>query len=199
MFTSLFKFKKMYPSNPLSTSDVSTSTTYQQFVTIIIQLCIEFVVIEMRLRPFCSRRFQSPCQSSAIKNMSSECCDVIVAHSPPIFTAHNAQPELSVLYQNWLVISQKQQSPLAVRRYNARSSNSPTREDKPAVQIKTRRPCLVIRTDSDGSIGSSSSSSSDENEPSSPTRRKKKVVFADDRGLSLTQVSDTILLLLLFI
>lgn len=131
----------------------------------------------------------------------AECCaDVMVVHSPPLFTAHNAtQPELSALYQNLLVITKKQHSPLSVRRYNARTY-SPTREDGAAVrqtvQAKPRRPCLVIRTDSDGSIGSSSGSSSDENEPSSPTRSKKKVVFADDRGLSLTQVSGSILMYL---
>jgi len=136
-------------------------------------------------------RYQSPRQSSA--NMLTECCDVMLAHSPPIYSGP-PQDHLSVLYKNWLVVNQKQQSPLSVRRS---ASFSPTRSDdrqqttSPS-SSKPRRPCLVIRADSDGSIGSSSSSSSsDENEPSSPVRRKKKVVFADDRGLSLTHVSDT--------
>ncbi|XP_025417681.1 protein phosphatase 1 regulatory subunit 3B-B-like isoform X2 [Sipha flava] len=132
--------------------------------------------------------------------MATECCDVMVAHSPPLFTAHStAKPAAElVLYQNFRLVMthQKNVSPMSVRRLNARSSsNSPTRDDRQhqqAASSKPRRPCLVIRTDSDASIGSSSSSSgsssSDENEPSSPTRRKKKVVFADDRGLSLTQV-----------
>jgi protein phosphatase 1 regulatory subunit 3A/B/C/D/E len=44
-----------------------------------------------------------------------------------------------------------------------------------------RRPCLVVRPED-------TSSSSDENDLPSPTRLKKKVVFADDKGLSLTQV-----------
>jgi len=145
-------------------------------------------------------RYQSPRRSpSAISttatDMLTECCDVIVAHSPPIYSGP-PQDQLSVLYQNFrLVVNQKQQSPLAVRR----SSFSPTRSDDRQSLVnnlpsssKPRRPCLVIRADSESSIGSSSSSSSsDENEPSSPIRRKKKVVFADDRGLSLTQVSDT--------
>lgn len=43
-----------------------------------------------------------------------------------------------------------------------------------------RRPCLVIRPED-------TNSSSDE-DPISPTRLKKKVVFADDRGMSLTHV-----------
>lgn len=150
----------------------------------------------MRLRPlFCSRRFQRPRQKpNAAGDTMAEYCDVMVAHSPPVFTAHNSPSELSVLYQNFrLVMTQKQQSPLSVRRFgnSARSSGSPTRENRQGGSAKPRRPCLVIRTDSDGSMGSSSSgSSSDENEPASPTRRKKKVVFADDRGLSLTQVSN---------
>lgn len=123
--------------------------------------------------------------------MLTECCDIMVAHSPPIYSG--SPQDLTALYQNFrLVVNHKQQSPLSVRR----SSFSPTRSDdrQPTVaQLsssgKPRRPCLVIRADSEGSIGSSSSSSSsDENEPSSPVRRKKKVVFADDRGLSLTQV-----------
>nr|XP_018904594.1 PREDICTED: protein phosphatase 1 regulatory subunit 3B [Bemisia tabaci] len=46
------------------------------------------------------------------------------------------------------------------------------------------RPCLVTRQSSSDDSGSSS----DENDAPSPTRLKKKVVFADDRGLSLTQV-----------
>jgi len=137
-------------------------------------------------------RYPSPRPSST--NMLTECCDVMLAHSPPIYSG--PPQDLSVLYKNWLVVNQKQQSPLSVRRS---ASFSPTRSDdrQPTVahlspsSSKPRRPCLVIRTDSDGSIGSSSSSSSDETEPSSPVRRKKKVVFADDRGLSLTQVSDT--------
>jgi hypothetical protein len=44
-----------------------------------------------------------------------------------------------------------------------------------------RRPCLVVRPED-------TSGSSDENDLPSPTRLKKKVVFADDKGLSLTQV-----------
>lgn len=133
--------------------------------------------------------------------MMTECFDVVVAHSPPALFTSGSQPELSaVFYQNLrLVIPHAQQSPLAARRCNPRASpNSPkTPEDGggggKSSKAEPRRPCLVTRIDSDGSIGSlsSSSSSSDENEPVSPTRRKKKVVFADDRGLSLTQVSVT--------
>lgn len=129
----------------------------------------------------------------------AECCEVMVAHGPPkpLFTAAGrraAQPEL-VFYQNLrLVVAQKQSSPMAARRYNggsrASAPSSPTTEECGRQACQPRRPCLVVRADSDGSIGSSSSgSSSDENELASPTRRKKKVVFADDRGLSLTQVS----------
>jgi hypothetical protein len=44
-----------------------------------------------------------------------------------------------------------------------------------------RRPCLVVRPED-------TSGSTEENDLPSPTRLKKKVVFADDKGLSLTQV-----------
>ncbi|XP_050545433.1 protein phosphatase 1 regulatory subunit 3B-like isoform X2 [Daktulosphaira vitifoliae] len=137
--------------------------------------------------------YQSPCQTPTSRttttNMLADCCDVMVAHSPPLFTPHSSQSELSVLYQNLrLVMTQKQQqSPLSMRRLN-RPSNLSNTEDRAGSPNKPRRPCLVTRSDSDGSIGSSSGSSSDENEPTSPTKSKKKVVFADDRGLSLTQV-----------
>ncbi|XP_046385771.1 protein phosphatase 1 regulatory subunit 3B-B isoform X2 [Ischnura elegans] len=46
-----------------------------------------------------------------------------------------------------------------------------------------RRPCLVVRPED-----ATSPDSSSPEEPTSPTRLKKRVVFADDRGLSLTQV-----------
>ncbi|XP_071447986.1 protein phosphatase 1 regulatory subunit 3C isoform X3 [Hetaerina americana] len=44
-----------------------------------------------------------------------------------------------------------------------------------------RRPCLVVRPED-------ATSPESPEEPTSPTRLKKKVVFADDRGLALTQV-----------
>jgi len=44
-----------------------------------------------------------------------------------------------------------------------------------------RRPCLVVRPED-------TCGSTDESDLPSPTRLKKKVVFADDKGLSLTQV-----------
>lgn len=55
------------------------------------------------------------------------------------------------------------------------------------------RSCLVIRTDVDSSSNELSSEpsspvSDDAAEPMSPTKTKKHVVFADDKGLSLTQV-----------
>ena len=76
--------------------------------------------------------------------------------------------------------TQRQRLKSPNRANSSRSSSSSER--------KPNRPCLVNRPDDSSS---SSSSSSDENEPQSPNanRQKKKVVFADDRGLSLTQVS----------
>jgi hypothetical protein len=46
-----------------------------------------------------------------------------------------------------------------------------------------RRPCLVVRCDEP------SLTTADSLDPPSPNKHKKRVVFADDRGFSLTQVS----------
>lgn len=108
--------------------------------------------------------------------------DILVSHSPPVFghnpaTFYNAYGNCR--FQNTNNV-QRQRLKSPSRANGSRSTCTTTLERKPS------RPCLVVRPD-DGS--SSSSSSSDENEPQSPIRQKKKVVFADDRGFSLTQVS----------
>lgn len=65
-----------------------------------------------------------------------------------------------------------------------RYSCSPNRQQSTYAERKPGRPCLVNRAED----SNSSCSSGDETEVISPIRQKKKVVFADDRGLSLTQV-----------
>lgn len=100
--------------------------------------------------------------------------DVIVAHSPPVFSHSPPSPYYS--YGSCRSVSNPP-SPLASRRL----SPSPQRRHQPS-SPKPRRPCLVLKSDD------SSSGSDNDNEPTSPTKLKKKVVFADDRGLSLTHV-----------
>ncbi|XP_075222149.1 glycogen binding subunit 70E [Lycorma delicatula] len=98
--------------------------------------------------------------------------DVIVAHSPPVFS-HS--PPSYYSYGSCRSASTPP-SPLASRRL------SPSPQRRQPSSPKPRRPCLVLKPDD------SSSGSDNDNEPTSPTKLKKKVVFADDRGLSLTHV-----------
>uniref|UniRef100_A0A1B6KVR1 Protein phosphatase 1 regulatory subunit n=1 Tax=Graphocephala atropunctata TaxID=36148 RepID=A0A1B6KVR1_9HEMI len=105
--------------------------------------------------------------------------DLLVAHSPPVFS-HSPPSYYSSFNScrlatspNPLMVSPKP-SPTPLRRANT--------VPKPSTPLSIpRRPCLVLRHDD-------SSSSSDENDLPSPTRSKKRVVFADDKGFSLTQV-----------
>lgn len=115
--------------------------------------------------------------------------DILVTHSPPVFS-HTAATSLYNSYgncrfqnQNSNVQRQRLKSPNRATGSYSRSASTGSLERKP------NRPCLVVRPD-DSSSGSSSSGSSDENESPSPTRQKKKVVFADQRGFSLTQVNE---------
>ncbi|KAI5748134.1 hypothetical protein M8J77_022159 [Diaphorina citri] len=95
--------------------------------------------------------------------------EVLLSHSPPIFS----QSYFGCRYQ-------PQRSPSALRRqFTTPSSLSLLKLQAPNQPV---RPCLVTRPE-DGNV-----SSGDENDPPSPTRIKKKVIFADDKGLSLTQV-----------
>lgn len=110
--------------------------------------------------------------------------DVIAVHSPPVFS-HSPPSYFTPSYNTCRLstppAAHPRPSPTQLRRSNTApvklSHPPPPKSDR-----TPRRPCLVLRTDD-------SSSSSDDSDLSSPTRLKKKVVFADDRGLSLTQVS----------
>ncbi|XP_039283279.1 protein phosphatase 1 regulatory subunit 3C [Nilaparvata lugens] len=92
--------------------------------------------------------------------------DVMLAHSPPVFS--HSPP--SAFYA-----TSCRRSPIAARRHCP-----PVVAASTTSQRRPQRPILVLRPDD--------SSSSDDNEPTSPTRHKKRVVFADDKGLSLTHV-----------
>ncbi|XP_017774054.1 PREDICTED: protein phosphatase 1 regulatory subunit 3C [Nicrophorus vespilloides] len=89
---------------------------------------------------------------------------LVAAHTPPIFS-HSPPTTANFL-------SRYEPSPFVVARYKpikVCSTSSP------------KRPCLVIRQSDD-------SSSSGDEDPTSPSRLKKRVVFADDKGMSLTHV-----------
>uniref|UniRef100_A0A8D8WV43 Protein phosphatase 1 regulatory subunit n=1 Tax=Cacopsylla melanoneura TaxID=428564 RepID=A0A8D8WV43_9HEMI len=93
--------------------------------------------------------------------------EVLLSHSPPIFS----QSYFGCRYP-------PQRSPTSIhRQFTPQSSISLLK-----LQNQPVRPCLVIRPEDTGNA------SSGDDEPTSPTRTKKKVIFADAKGLSLTQV-----------
>lgn len=96
--------------------------------------------------------------------------EVLLSHSPPIFS----QSYFGCRFT-------PQRSPSTLRRQFTPPSGLSLL--KLQVPVHPVRPCLVTRPEDSGSL-----SSGDENDPPSPTRTKKKVIFADDKGLSLTQV-----------
>lgn len=109
--------------------------------------------------------------------------EMLVSHSPPVFS-HS--PPTGGLLTDYAALRLGADSFPRVPRGNCRlvqHSSSCGNFIKPASRMPAfpKRPCLVIRPSDE------SSSSSDE-DPTSPTRLKKKVVFADDKGMSLTHV-----------
>ncbi|XP_072387926.1 protein phosphatase 1 regulatory subunit 3C isoform X1 [Diabrotica undecimpunctata] len=110
--------------------------------------------------------------------------EMLVSHSPPVFS-HS--PPTGGFLTDYAALRLGADFPRAAYTtttckplHHSNSFNS-----LPKVPIKMpaypKRPCLVIRPTEE------TSSSSDE-DPTSPTRLKKKVVFADDKGMSLTHV-----------
>ncbi|KAJ8978397.1 hypothetical protein NQ317_006304 [Molorchus minor] len=101
--------------------------------------------------------------------------EMFVAHSPPVFS-HS--PPAGGFLTDYAAL----RFSLGTCRSLQHSSSFPTFAKPPTkMPASPKRPCLVIRPSDE------SSSSSDE-DPTSPTRLKKKVVFADDKGMSLTHV-----------
>lgn len=119
--------------------------------------------------------------------------DILVSHGPPVFnhspaTYYNSYGNCrfqNTSSSNTNSTSSSTSTPTQRQRLKLPSRSSGSRSN--GCSERKPRPCLVVRPDDSSS---SSSSSSDENEPPSPNanRQKKKVVFADDRGFSLTQI-----------
>lgn len=108
--------------------------------------------------------------------------EMLVSHSPPVFSHSPPTGYLS----DYTPMRLGPEAFSRVARTSCRSP-SPCRRSFTNNKLQTnkmpaspKRPCLVIRAED-------FHSSSDE-DPTSPTRLKKKVVFADDRGMSLTHV-----------
>nr|CAD7407739.1 unnamed protein product [Timema poppensis] len=120
--------------------------------------------------------------------------DVLLAHGPPIFS-HSPPVTTSEFLANYSNFHVRYEPPFSRPYLRRRTTPPPTLPFEttksvglmstspapiPLPAMAPRRPCLVIRPDD--------ASSSDETDLPSPTRLKKKVVFADDKGLSLTEV-----------
>ncbi|CAG9864273.1 unnamed protein product [Phyllotreta striolata] len=108
--------------------------------------------------------------------------EMLVSHSPPVFS-HS--PPTGGFLTDYAALRLSTEFPRAAFTTCSRSlqhSHSFGSLPKPPFRMPAypKRPCLVIRPTDE-------TSSSDE-DPTSPTRLKKKVVFADDKGMSLTQV-----------
>ncbi|XP_066150587.1 protein phosphatase 1 regulatory subunit 3B isoform X1 [Euwallacea fornicatus] len=114
--------------------------------------------------------------------MSSQMCSMVdfemfLPHSPPVFSHSPPTSFLSDFAS--LHLGPQLQRAASCRQMQHSFSNYTNSVHRPSPSPK--RPCLVIRPIEE------QCSSSDE-DPTSPTKLKKKVVFADDKGMSLTHV-----------
>ncbi|XP_074025710.1 glycogen binding subunit 70E isoform X1 [Leptinotarsa decemlineata] len=109
--------------------------------------------------------------------------EMLVSHSPPVFS--HSPPTGGFLTEYAALRLGQDSFPRAAfstcRTIQHSNSFSGFTKAPTKMPASPKRPCLVIRPNEE------SSSSSDE-DPTSPTRLKKKVVFADDKGMSLTHV-----------
>lgn len=110
--------------------------------------------------------------------------EMLVSHSPPVFS-HSPPSNYLSDYPSYRIHHYDTPSyGRSVPRGTCRIPPPTTlaiHPEPPKTNAPTspRRPCLVLRADD---------STTEYPDPLSPTRLKKRVVFADDRGMSLTQV-----------
>lgn len=107
--------------------------------------------------------------------------EMLFSHSPPVFS-HSPPSSFLTSYTPYRLHCESPYSRTVSRGYSKPSPPSTlsfhTEEDYHYnVPLSPRRPCLVSRGED-----------SLEEDPISPTKLKKRVVFADDRGMSLTHV-----------
>ncbi|XP_050305678.1 protein phosphatase 1 regulatory subunit 3B [Anthonomus grandis grandis] len=103
--------------------------------------------------------------------------EMFLPHSPPVFSHSPPTSFLSDFAALHL-------SPQLQRAASCRQMQQNYNTNYAAIQRpfkSPKRPCLVIRPNDE-------CCSSGDEDPTSPTKLKKKVVFADDRGMSLTHV-----------
>lgn len=103
--------------------------------------------------------------------------EMFLPHSPPVFSHSPPTSFLSEFAS--LHLSPQLQRAASCRHMQHTYHTNYTSLQRPPTFPK--RPCLVIRQIDE-------SCSSGDEDPASPTKLKKKVVFADDKGMSLTHV-----------
>lgn len=118
-----------------------------------------------------------------LNSRSSSMCSMVdfemfLPHSPPVFS-HSPPTGFLSDFASFHLNPPLQRA--ASCRQMQHSFNSNFSKSVQPLETVPKRPCLVIRPIDE------QCSSSDE-DPSSPTKLKKKVVFADDKGMSLTHV-----------
>ncbi|CAH1101592.1 unnamed protein product [Psylliodes chrysocephalus] len=108
--------------------------------------------------------------------------EMLVSHSPPVFS-HS--PPTGGFLHDYAALRLGTDFPRAAfttcrSLQHSNSFNSLSKVPSLKMPAFPKRPCLVIRPTDESSSG--------DEDPTSPTRLKKKVVFADDKGMSLTHV-----------
>lgn len=109
--------------------------------------------------------------------------EMFVPHSPPVFS-HSPPTSFLSEFASLRLSPQLQRATSCRQMQHTYSTYVSCNRTAHTPPTSPKRPCLVIRPNDE----SSSSCSSGDEDPSSPTKLKKKVVFADDKGMSLTQV-----------
>lgn len=105
--------------------------------------------------------------------------EMFLPHSPPVFSHSPPTSFLSDFAS--LRLSPQLQRSGSCRQIQHTYSHYTNYRSTHTPPTSPKRPCLVIRPSDD-------SCSSGDEDPASPTKLKKKVVFADDKGMSLTHV-----------
>ncbi|XP_064212097.1 protein phosphatase 1 regulatory subunit 3B isoform X1 [Tribolium castaneum] len=106
--------------------------------------------------------------------------EMLVAHSPPVFSHSPPTGYLSDYTSSFRFNVDHIPRPCRIVAAPSTTQTLPNKSFVKKMPASPKRPCLVIRPD-DTSV-------CNDEDPTSPTRLKKKVVFADDKGMSLTHV-----------
>ncbi|XP_044734886.1 protein phosphatase 1 regulatory subunit 3B [Chrysoperla carnea] len=127
-------------------------------------------------------------------------------HSPPAgflidycntqaFVSNKSKPLARVVHANTTAsINLKQQSfpiqtkPVPIRSASFNQITIPSSNTNTTPPASPKRPCLVVRSPPNNEESSANNEDNNNEKNNENSKNKKKVIFADDRGMSLTQV-----------